>query len=95
MPRNKGQYTLKRYLLRSKVPGIVSSLAPSNALFLIEEAWNAYPHCKTVLINGYLSKEKLRIDVETMHVDSRIDLDNAVGLSSAELKVRGGTAVKT
>jgi hypothetical protein len=44
VPRNKGQYTLKRYHFKSKVPGIVTHLAPSNALFLIEEAWNAYPH---------------------------------------------------
>lgn len=60
-PRNAGQYTLKRYLLRSKVPSIVVSLVPSNALFLVEEAWNAYPHCKTVLVNGYLDKARFKI----------------------------------
>ena len=61
VPRNKGQYTLKRYLLRSKVPSIVTHLVPTNALFLVEEAWNAYPHCKTVLVNGYLDKTRFRI----------------------------------
>lgn len=88
VPKNKGQYTLKRYLLKSKVPSIVAALVPSNALFLIEEAWNAYPHCKTVLVNGYMSKDKFKIDVETMHVDSNINLENAVGLSAEELAAR-------
>jgi hypothetical protein len=88
VPRNKGQYTLKRYHFKSKVPGLLVSLAPANALFLIEEAWNAYPHCKTVLVNGYLSKERLRIDVETMHIDTDIDVANVLNLPAAELKSR-------
>jgi hypothetical protein len=88
VPRNKGQYTLKRYHFKSKVPGILVSVAPANALFLVEEAWNAYPHCKTVLVNGYLSKERLKIDVETLHVDGNIDAPNAVGLTPEELKAR-------
>lgn len=88
VPRNKGQYTLKRYLLRSKVPSIVAHLVPTNALFLIEEAWNAYPHCKTVLVNGYLDKTKFKIDVETMHVDANCALDNALSLGPEELKHR-------
>ena len=66
----------------------MAALAPSNALFLIEESWNCYPHCKTVLINGYLSKDTLRIDVESLHVDENIQLPNALNLSPAELKER-------
>lgn len=88
VPQNKGQYTLKRYLLKSKVPSIVAALAPSNALFLIEEAWNAYPHCKTVLVNGYFNKDKFKIEVETMHVDTDLDRENAVNLSAADLAQR-------
>ena len=61
VPRSKGQYTLKRYLLRSKVPSLVAHLVPANALFLVEEAWNGYPHCKTVLVNGYMDKTRFRI----------------------------------
>ena len=61
VPKNKGQYTLKRYLLRSKLPSIVTHMVPANALFLVEEAWNAYPHCKTVLVNGYLDTLKFKI----------------------------------
>lgn len=90
VPRNKGQYTLKRYHFKSKVPSVLSALAPANALFLVEEAWNAYPHCKTVLVNGYLSKETLKIDVESVHVDGSIDKDmaDAVALTPAERKAR-------
>lgn len=67
---------------------MLKALAPTTSLYLIEESWNAYPHCKTVLVNGYLSKDTLRIDVESMHVDNNIDLDNAVGLTSKELAER-------
>ena len=88
VPRDKGQYTLKHYVFASKVPSVLKAMAPATALYLIEVAWNAYPHCKTVLVSGYLSKETLRIDVETMHVDGDLDVENAVGLSPAELKGR-------
>lgn len=89
VPRNKGQYTLKRYHIKSKLPGVVSTLAPSTSMWILEEAWNAYPHCKTVLVNGYLSIDKFRIDVETIHVaDDAGNLENVVGLSPAELKER-------
>lgn len=89
VPRNKGQYTLKRYHIKSKLPGVVSGLAPATAMWILEEAWNAYPHCKTVLVSGYLSTDKFRIDVESMHVpDDSGKLENALNLSPAELKER-------
>jgi len=88
VPRDKGQYTLKHYVFASKVPGVLKALAPASALYLIEVAWNAYPHCKTVLVSGYLSKETLKIDVETLHVADDAHLDNALGLSPEELKQR-------
>ena len=47
----KGQYTDKVYHLASKVPGFVRLLAPKGSLEIHEEAWNAYPYCKTVLTN--------------------------------------------
>jgi len=89
-PVGKGQYTLKRLHFKSKIPWVLSKLAPTDALYLIEEAWNAYPHCKTVLVSGYLKYTSLRIDVETMHVGGAgcLDLDNAVGLSAEELAAR-------
>ena len=36
-------------------------------MVLIEEAWNSYPHCVTVIVNGYLAKHKFFICIESMH----------------------------
>jgi hypothetical protein len=88
VPRNKGQYTLKHYHLASKVPGVARAFLPAKSMVLVEEAWNAFPHCKTVLVNGYLSLDKFKIDVETMHLPDAGETENAVGLSEAELKER-------
>lgn len=69
-------------------PSAVAALVPTSALYLIEEAWNSYPHCKTVLVNGYMATETFKIDVETLHVDGSVDTENALGLSAEELKQR-------
>ncbi|KAI8997850.1 hypothetical protein BDB01DRAFT_772661 [Pilobolus umbonatus] len=87
-PGEKGQYTRKIYRLQSRVPGWVRSIAPTGALDLYEEAWNAYPYCKTVLTNGYM-KDAFSIVYETMHVDnSRGELENALKISQEDLKKR-------
>ncbi|CDH50250.1 phosphatidylinositol transfer protein alphaisoform [Lichtheimia corymbifera JMRC:FSU:9682] len=84
----KGQYTYKIFRLASRVPGFVRALAPAGALDLYEEAWNAYPYCKTVLKNGYM-KDNFSIVYETLHVDkSRGELTNALKISDADLKKR-------
>ncbi|EXX79591.1 hypothetical protein RirG_004100 [Rhizophagus irregularis DAOM 197198w] len=84
----KGQYTYKIYHLSSKVPAIIRAIAPSGALELYEEAWNAYPHCKTVLTNGYM-KDNFKLVTETMHVDnSRGEIDNALNISQDLLEKR-------
>lgn len=46
---DKGQYTYKIYHLDSKVPSIVRLIAPKGSLEIHEEAWNAYPYCRTIL----------------------------------------------
>ena len=52
---SKGQYTHKIYHLASKVPGWFKMVAPTGSLEIHEEAWNAYPYCRTVLSNpGYM-----------------------------------------
>lgn len=45
----KGQYTYKIYHLDTKVPSLVRLVTPKGALAVHEEAWNAYPYCKTVI----------------------------------------------
>lgn len=88
IPRNRGQYTLKQLHFASKLPAVLRALAPAKATYLIEEAWNAYPHCVTVLVSAYLAPTTLRIEVESMHVDGDIDAENAVRMPPAELKRR-------
>lgn len=49
---NSGQYTYKIYHLASKVPAFIRLLAPKGSLEIHEEAWNAYPYCRTVITVG-------------------------------------------
>ncbi|CAO3634544.1 unnamed protein product [Cunninghamella echinulata] len=84
----KGQYTYKIYRLASRVPAFVRAIAPAGSLELYEEAWNAYPYCKTVLKNGWM-KDNFSIVYETLHVDgSRGELENALNISKEDLKKR-------
>lgn len=46
---SSGQYTYKIYHLASKVPAFIRLVAPKGSLEIHEEAWNAYPYCRTVL----------------------------------------------
>lgn len=46
---SSGQYTYKIYHLASKVPPYIRLLAPKGSLEIHEEAWNAYPYCRTVI----------------------------------------------
>ncbi|XP_019950382.1 phosphatidylinositol transfer protein alpha isoform-like [Paralichthys olivaceus] len=76
----KGQYTHKIYYLQSKVPAIIRTLAPTGSLEVHEEAWNAYPYCKTVLTNPWM-KEKFLIKIETWHKPDMGDQENVHGAS--------------
>lgn len=46
---SSGQYTYKIYHLVSKVPAFIRLLLPKSSFEIHEEAWNAYPYCKTVI----------------------------------------------
>ncbi|CAH8627499.1 unnamed protein product [Dicrocoelium dendriticum] len=81
-----GQYTQKYYHLANKVPGIVRALAPTSALILNEVAWNAYPYCRTILTNNFLSNS-FSIKVESLH-SSDISLENAHQLPPEQLASR-------
>jgi hypothetical protein len=60
----------------SKVPAIVRLVAPKGALEVHEEAWNAYPYCKTVLTNPGYMNENFYICIETMHLPDRGTTEN-------------------
>ena len=53
-----------------------------------EEAWNAYPYCRTVLSNPGYMKDDFYIIIETYHKDGRGDEDNVHELDSKKLKKR-------
>ncbi|KAJ6633223.1 Phosphatidylinositol transfer protein alpha isoform [Pseudolycoriella hygida] len=65
---SSGQYTYKIYHLASKVPAFIRLLAPKGSLEIHEEAWNAYPYCRTVITVHELSAEKLK-SREVIHID--------------------------
>jgi len=84
----KGQYTYKIYHLASKVPGWIKMIAPKGSLELHEEAWNAYPYCKTVLTNPGYMKDNFYIIIETYHKPDRGDCANAHELDKKKLEKR-------
>lgn len=82
----KGQYTSKIYRMQSKAPSWLAAIAPTNSLLIEEEAWNAFPKCKTILKCPYFPKFKLTI--ETMHVADNGQSPNALNLPRSELTSR-------
>lgn len=87
-PKNKGQYTLKKYHIANKIHPFIRACAPSDCMYLYEEAWNAYPHCRTVLWNKGMDPKKFFIDIETWHCPDKGTQSNACKLNKDELKKR-------
>ena len=84
---SSGQYTNKVYYLEQKVPSLIRRIAPKGSLVVREEAWNAYPYCRTVVTNDYM-KEDFFVKIETMHLPDRGETENAHGLDAKTLKER-------
>ncbi|KAJ8678509.1 hypothetical protein QAD02_014296 [Eretmocerus hayati] len=85
---SSGQYTYKIYHLASKVPGYIRMLLPKNSLEVHEEAWNAYPYCKTVISNPGYMKENFFIIIESYHIGDIGDQENVHELPPDKLKIR-------
>jgi len=82
-----GQYTLKMIHLQSKVPNFIRFLF-SKALDIQEEAWNAYPYCRTVITNPGYMKDNAFIKIETMHAQDAGTQENAHNLPPNLLEKR-------
>lgn len=83
-----GRYTKKVYHLESRVPGWVKLLAPSSALKLDEESWDAFPCSKTVITNRFFG-ERFSLTIESRHFDmDKGERENALELSEEVLKKR-------
>jgi len=85
---SSGQYTHKIYHVASKVPAFIRLMAPKGSLEVHEEAWNAYPYCRTVITNPTYMKENFLICIETLHVADDGTADNVHELSAEKLKQR-------
>jgi len=64
----KGQYTRKIYHLESRVPSFVKYIAPKGLFTFVEEAWNAYPYCKTVITNPGYMKDGFYLCLKSWHL---------------------------
>lgn len=84
----KGQYTYKIYHLASKVPSYIKAIAPKGSLEIHEEAWNAYPYCRTVLTNPSYMKDNFYVYVETYHLPDNGTTENAHELDKSKLNMR-------
>ncbi|XP_075543149.1 phosphatidylinositol transfer protein vib isoform X1 [Dermacentor variabilis] len=84
----KGQYTYKIYHLESKVPAFIRMLMPKGSLAVHEEAWNAYPYCRTVLTNPDYMASNFTICIETMHAPDNGSQENVHELPPEKLKIR-------
>jgi len=65
----KGQYTHKIYHVGASLPGFVSAVVPTKMLDVHEEAWNAFPYCKTVITCPFLG-DRFSITLLTIHKDN-------------------------
>jgi hypothetical protein len=82
------QYTYKIYHLASKVPSFIRLLAPKGSLEIYEEAWNAYPYCRTVITNPEYMKEGFSICIETWHKNDDGTTENVHELPADRLSKR-------
>ncbi|KAK8405919.1 hypothetical protein O3P69_006969 [Scylla paramamosain] len=85
---SSGQYTYKIYHLKSKVPGFIRILAPEGSLEVHEEAWNAYPYCRTIISNPGYMKKNFIICIETLHAPDMGTMENAHELTGEKYKMR-------
>ncbi|BET00949.1 unnamed protein product [Nesidiocoris tenuis] len=85
---SQGQYTYKIYHLQSKVPSFIRLLAPKGSLEIHEEAWNAYPYCRTIISNPGYMKDNFSIVIESYHIGDRGKQDNVHELPADKLKDR-------
>jgi hypothetical protein len=85
---NEGQYTHKIFHIGSKIPRYLLWFAPKGSLQIHEEAWNAYPYCRTILTNPDYLKDSFIIKVESIHLPDRGETENPHGLDAPTLRSR-------
>ena len=81
-----GQYTKKIYHLASRVPAFIRLFCPKGSLDIYEEAWNAYPYCRTVITNPDYMKDNFEICIQSMHLPDLGESENVHKLPEKEWK---------
>ena len=84
----KGQYTRKIYHLNSRLPTLVKTILEGRSSEIVEEAWNAYPYCKTVLSNPGGMEDYFYIIIETLHLPDDGQQDNVHELDRRQKEKR-------
>ncbi|KAF4522178.1 hypothetical protein B566_EDAN007324 [Ephemera danica] len=88
MHQDGGIYLKDLCIIFNKVPKYIRMLAPKGSLEVHEEAWNAYPYCRTVITNPGYMKENFYIVIETLHLPDVGNKDNVHQLPEERLKMR-------
>ncbi|KAJ2336092.1 hypothetical protein GGH91_005334, partial [Coemansia sp. RSA 2671] len=70
-----------------RVPSWIAAFLPKGAFEMHEEAWNAYPHCLTVMTSPFIGSV-FKVVTETMHVGDRGETENALNLDAKVLAQR-------
>mmetsp|Transcript_6853 Transcript_6853/g.10016 ORF Transcript_6853/g.10016 Transcript_6853/m.10016 type:complete len:275 (+) Transcript_6853:70-894(+) len=87
----KGQYTHKIYHAGDRLPAVFKPFIPSKMLDFHEEAWNAFPYCKTIVTCPYFGK-KFGMSIISQHKlgahDEADDEENPLNLKPEVLKKR-------
>ncbi|ROT68009.1 hypothetical protein C7M84_013884 [Penaeus vannamei] len=82
MMRHAVMYMFSLHMKRSKVPSFIRLLAPEGSLEVHEEAWNAYPYCRTIITNPGYMKDAFYISIETLHAPGDGQMENVSGASA-------------
>jgi len=86
-----GQYTYKIYKVETKLPKflrtIFRTVMGKGGLDLHEEAWNAYPYCKTVITNPNYMKDSFKVVIESLHLPDNGKSENVLGKDKKELDI--------
>ena len=84
---NNGQHTLKLYHIKSYFPSILSKFMSDESLKMYEDSKDCFPHTYTECTSKVFKTFNLSIETRVIDGD-RGYLDNALGLTQEELKLR-------
>ncbi|CAI6008592.1 unnamed protein product, partial [Closterium sp. NIES-65] len=82
----EGLFTHSLFRLGNRLPDWVNRLVPPSVLVVDEKSWINYPYFRTIITIPFFSK--LRMEIETIHLQDDGSHPNALGLSPAELALR-------